>query len=308
MRIRPPLVSLLTLTLVSGLALLPAATARAAGGDELLFSASGGAPPNILLLLDTSGSMGKAPSNVADCSSDCRKRDLAHKAIRDLVTTVNPPDGTGGYINNARFGFSIFTKKGARVMVPVGDDTVGDIVDFVASPDIATAADDLNGLGGNSHGLAMLDAARYLAHDPDSDPTHSFGPHPPFGFADAAYAGDTYPDTWTDVITAADPTEFPFEDPTLPSVWDLACRPTFLVHIDDGLWGGNDGDRLGMCTDLDEDGSDETCSLEFIGDASGDGNFWMEDISARMFDFDCSPAHDRGLLVWSSPSTRWRNC
>ncbi len=50
---------------LAGLFLLPLRDATAQG-DETLFFASGGAPPNLLLLLDTSGSMGGEPSNVDD--------------------------------------------------------------------------------------------------------------------------------------------------------------------------------------------------------------------------------------------------
>ena len=161
--------------------------AAAPAGDAGLFSASGGAPPNILLLLDSSGSMKKIPSNVGTCTTDCRKRDMANRAIRDLVTAVNPPDGSGGYINNARFGFAIFTKAGARLLVPVGENNVGDILNWVTQPTIPAAADNLNSLGGNSHGLAMLEMARYLSHCPGKTPTNTFGPLPPFGFADSEH-------------------------------------------------------------------------------------------------------------------------
>ena len=137
----------------------------------------------------------------------------------------------------------------------------------------------------------MLEMARYLAHSPSVTPTNSFGPLPPFGFAAGTYTGNAYPASWPDVKQGSDPSEFPFEDPTLPSVWDLACRPTFLVHIDDGLWGGNDGERFGNCNDLNGDGDEETCPLEFIGDTSGDGEFWMEDISKKMFETDFAPQH-----------------
>jgi hypothetical protein len=266
-----------------------APAARAEGGDAGLFSAGGGAPPNILLLLDSSGSMGKAPSNLGTCTTDCRKRDMANRAIRDLVTAVNPPDGDGGYVNNARFGFAIFTKAGARLLVPVGDDTTEEIVEWVTLPDVPTAADNINGLGGNSHGLAMLEMARYLAHSPTYSPTNTFGPLPPWGFADGGYSGDIYPGSWPAVIGAADTGAFPFEEQSLPTIWDLSCRPTYLVHIDDGLWGGNDGDRFGNCSDLDGDSIAETCPLEFIGDASGDGEFWMEDISKKIFETDFAP-------------------
>jgi hypothetical protein len=256
---------------VTALVFLLLTGAASAGSDLALFSAGGGVPPNILLLLDSSGSMGSEPSTGGD-----RKRDLANQAIADLVTAVNPPDGSGGYENNARFGFSIFTKDGARLLVPIGEDNVDEIVTWVLEPDLETAADNINDIGGNSHGLAVMESARYLAHP------STFGPFPPFGFADPAYAGPAYTGT-------ANPGDFPNEDPTLSSVWDLACRPTSLILIDDGLWGGSDGGRFGDCPDMDGDGSGDTCALEFIGDLSGDGEFWMEDVTKKMFEYDFAP-------------------
>jgi len=275
MHTRPPLPihgPLLHSVLPVLLALLLHADMAAADSSDLsLFGAGGGVPPNILLLLDSSGSMGKPPSGGVE-----RKRDLANQAIADLVTAVNSPDGSGGYLNNARFGFSIFTKDGARLLVPIGEDNFEDILTWVLEPDVPTAADAINKIGGNSHGLAVMDSARYLAH------TATFGPFPPFGFADAAYSGPAYTGT-------ADPGAFPNEDPTLPSPWDLACRPTALILIDDGLWGGSDGARFGDCPDMDGDGSGGTCALEFIGDLSGDGEFWMEDVTKKMFEYDFAP-------------------
>ena len=252
------------LQVVLALALSAAGSSSAQASDMALFSASGGAPPNILILLDSSGSMGKPPGACPECD---RKRDMANRAVNSLVTTVNPPDGDGGYVNNARFGFAIFTKDGARLLVPVGEDTVGSIVTWVLEPDVPTAADVINDLGGNSHGLAMMEMGRYFAHP------ETWAGFPPWGFASDEFTG-TYEGT-------ADDSDFPFEDPTLDSVWDLACRPTFLIHIDDGLWGGNDGGRFGDC-----DGT--TCALANIGDLSGDGDFWMEDISLAMFEHDFS--------------------
>ncbi len=125
---QPPLRIFALLAGLAALLLLPASVS-AQQGDELLFSASGGAAPNILILLDTSGSMGKAPSG---CTDDCSttKRTLASQSIVTLVSQVNPPDGDGGFEENARFGFGIFTKNGGRVMVPVGDpNATGKIID-----------------------------------------------------------------------------------------------------------------------------------------------------------------------------------
>jgi hypothetical protein len=265
-----------------GFALLALAAPRAASAssaDLALFSASGGVPPNILLLLDSSGSMGKEPAGCAGLPGCDRKRDLANQAIADLVRAVNPSDGSGGYANNARFGFSIFTGQGARVLVPIGEDTTDDILTWVLQPNLEDAADNINSIGGNSHGLANMDTARYLAHP------KTFGPFPPFGFASPFYSGPPY----TGDATAG---QFPNEDPRLPGPFDLACRPTSVILIDDGLWGGNDGARFGDCPDMNGDGSSDTCPLEFIGDSSGDGEFWTEDVTQKMYETDFRPDMD----------------
>jgi len=267
--------------LVSGLCLSLAVDAEAQDTDLGLFSSSGGnAPPNILILVDTSGSMGKAPSG--GCATgggggkkskdggggdgDCTKRTLASQAIIDLVNATNPVDGFGGRVENARLGFAIFTKSGARLMVPLGSDDPEDTI-------IALNADGgeyLKSLGGNSHGLAMTDMYRYLHY-----PT-AWGPLP----------------VWPDPVLEAPDGIQPVPGP-IPEVWDAECRQTFLVHVDDGLWGGNDGGLYGDCGDYNGDGTTETCWEEFIEDGAPfkcESDIWMNDISYKALNSDFSDA------------------
>ena len=66
-----------------------------AGQSDIdLFSTGGSLPPNMMIMLDSSGSMQDLPSS----GGTDTKIDIAKTALTTFVTTVNPSDGSGGYI------------------------------------------------------------------------------------------------------------------------------------------------------------------------------------------------------------------
>ena len=132
--------SLSLLLASASLVLLPLANAGAQ--DVGLFSGSGGAKPNIMILLDPSGSMNHAPAGctLPDGSKCPNKRIMASQAIDELVRSVNPPDGAGGYVSNARFGLGIYDRTNARVLVPIGDDSTAEILQWNTGDDPSTPA------------------------------------------------------------------------------------------------------------------------------------------------------------------------
>ena len=162
--------------LLAALSALTPGSAGAVSTDIAAFSTSVGAPPNVLLLLDTSGSMGGEPDACASKvvgSDDCdAKKVLARKAIKSLVETVNPSDGSGGYVENARFGIFKFDtdqissdpnnplaiplnqKKGGQVWFPIEPGNTAAII---------SGALDIPQAGGTLLGNQLLDAGRYFA-------------------------------------------------------------------------------------------------------------------------------------------------
>ena len=83
---------------------------RAEGDLDLLVGSS--APPNIMLLLDNSSSM---DANVDGDPEDRMRIEVGHDVIIDILDTINPDDGAGGVVENARFGFSTFNTKNEPV-------------------------------------------------------------------------------------------------------------------------------------------------------------------------------------------------
>ena len=110
MRIEKPLTVLGVLACLIVSILLTGQEAAAQSGDVALFSATGSlVPPNIMVLLDSSGSM-RNPTSGDPGGAD--KDDIARATLTALVQAVNPPDGSGGYEQNARFGLFIFSGSG----------------------------------------------------------------------------------------------------------------------------------------------------------------------------------------------------
>jgi type IV pilus assembly protein PilY1 len=246
--------------------MLAGSHAQAQSTDLTAFESTGAAP-NIAIVLDTSGSMNKNPSG---CSSGCdSKYDTARDAIATLVTTVNPPDGSGGYENNARFGLFSFSGPkyscGAYLHVAVDDDTTADIV--ATLPTMEQACNGPKGICGyppnyaqsTPLGATLVDIGRYFAG------SHGWG---------------TFR-KWGDLST----------DHDSPSPIDVSCRENFVVYLSDGLASSDEMDKHGRSVacanvgDADGDGNENVCNRD-------DGNNdWFDDVAHAMYrnDFSALP-------------------
>jgi hypothetical protein len=109
-------------------ALIPLHAAMAGQTDLDLFSGSGNLAPNILIMLDSSGSMGDPASGGGG-----NKVDIAAAALTTLITTVNPPDGSGGYTENARFGLFNFRPHGGLLVTPLGNGNTAAVLAGIAA-------------------------------------------------------------------------------------------------------------------------------------------------------------------------------
>ncbi|MDH3211241.1 MAG: PilC/PilY family type IV pilus protein [Myxococcales bacterium] len=252
MRIEKPLTIAGFLACLIVSILLTGQEAAAQSGDVALFSTTGSAvAPNILIVLDSSGSM-RNPT-AADPGGD-DKDDIARATLTALVQTVNPPDGSGGYEENARFGLFIFSGNGTRggeLLVPIADDNTQAMLDGIA------------GQGSTSVGTviarASVDAGRYAA---GSD---GWGSLPVWGDK----AGETL---------AGNPI-------------DVACRATFLIIISDGLesdgdmqWFNVAGVETFWPTIGDADGDSDPGEVE-----GGDSLTWLDDVAYALYRADLSP-------------------
>jgi hypothetical protein len=175
--------SLVVLLLVAAL-VLPQ-SARAGTSDLALFSASAGsAIPNIMFLMDTSSSMIELPGPDDD-DQDCDesgiycKWEMARDVLLDVVSTINYPDGEGGYVQNARFGVFLFDKDkyGGRLIIPIANDNTGALLSRVENMiGFEKSNADIN--SGTPLGPALVDVGRYFAG------AYGWGTLPKFGTLD----------------------------------------------------------------------------------------------------------------------------
>ena len=256
--------------------MLPLSGAHAASDDLALFSSRTTAPANIMFLVDTSGSMTKLPgdddSNDEDCGSSyyC-KWEMARDVLVDVVLNINPPDGSGGHAQNARFGVFFFDreKNGGRLVVPIADGNTAALISRVAGMDGSKndpPTGDIN--SGTPLALALTDVGRYFA---GSD---GWGSFPVFGTMATYLNGYGM-------------------EPSVPNPIDGECRSSYVIALSDGR--ASDADKF------DKFGDDAWCDT--IGDADGDGDAscagppsgsedWMDDVSYVMNRTDFAPLID----------------
>ncbi len=160
----------------AALALTPA-QALAGPADIELFSATGDVPPNILILLDTSGSMDDPA-----CTGCEDKRPIAKREIKALVTSVNDPDGDGVYEDNARFGLMGFRADGAVLQHPIQANATAAMLTAIDNSSRSSVGTPISG--------AALDVMRYLA-----GPNEPLGTIPAWG-ARSGEDGSAWVDPW----------------------------------------------------------------------------------------------------------------
>jgi hypothetical protein len=150
--------------LVAVLLLLPRGAATGSG-DLALFAASTGAPPNIMILLDTSTSMLDPPCD-GDCGISEDKWRLAKEALQEFVPVINPPDGQGGYVQNARFGLRTFDNPkstcqkycyGGFMRVPIADGNTAALLSWINAYSSGFHH------SGTPYGTSLTDVGRYFA-------------------------------------------------------------------------------------------------------------------------------------------------
>jgi type IV pilus assembly protein PilY1 len=216
--------------------------------------------------MDTSSSMTELPGPDDD-NQDCDesgiycKWEMARDVLLDVVSTINYPDGEGGYVQNARFGVFLFDKNkyGGRLIVPIADDNTGALLSRVENMiGYEKSNADIN--GGTPLGPALVDVGRYFAG------AYGWGTLPKFGTLDMQIN--------------------PKSEPSVPSPIDFECRKNFVIAMSDGRAASSDMDKY-----------PDTKFCATIGDADGDNvescpdshDDWMDDVAYRMYRTDFSP-------------------
>ncbi len=239
------------------------ATPRGAGAsqtDLAIFSAGGtGAPPNVMLLLDTSKSMQSGSAGCGSCTK--AKWEMARDALRDIILAVNPLDGGGNHIENARFGLAQFDRAnfGGLLLIPIAD---GNTASIITRLGLYTSSDQA---GGTPTGPALTDVMRYYAG------AEGWGSLPLHGTMPVRKPVTS----WPPPVGQA--------ELTAPSPIDLDCRENMVVVLSDGEADTSDnGKYVGFSNDgtqwcfppgncpMSPPLMDATNFCNTIGDADGD--------------------------------------
>ena len=236
---------LLYTTVLSMLAWPMATTSMAGQSDVDLFAGGNRLPPNIMIMLDSSGSMLSAPSSGGSDS----KKTIAINSLQAVVKAVNPPDGSGGYAENALFGLMTFRDNGASLQSEIAPGNTGTVLSKIGSHSSTSVGTPLQG--------AILDVARYFAANEQWGTIDKWGSRSSEG--------------------------------TVRNVWDYSCRDSFTIFISDGSPSGDNISVDGMWAtigDSDGDsGSGEGCT-ENSGNEKSSCAEWTDDITKGMFDRD----------------------
>ena len=134
------------------IALLPAASPTRAGQSDInLFAGGGEVAPNIVIMLDSSGSMQSAPSS----GGALTKKQIAISALTNLITTVNPLISGTTYEENARFGLFTFRNDGALLNQSISAGNTQAVLNGISSHASSSVGTPVSG--------SILDVGRYYA-------------------------------------------------------------------------------------------------------------------------------------------------
>jgi len=250
---------LLGVLVVVASCMLAVGEARAISTDIDTFS-SNAAAPNIMILLDTSKSMQDSSAGCGACPK--KKWEMARDAIRDIITTVNPLDGSGAHVENVRFGLFQFdrTNWGGLLKVPI---TPGNTASILTVLDAYVNG---SNAGGTPNGSSLTDVGRYFAG------TDGWGTLPLYGTLPVRLPVTSWPPPSGQV------------EPPGPSPIVDDCRENAVINLSDGSadhvdmgkyipW-QDDGTQwcfpVGTCP-ADPALSDATQFCATIGDADADG-------------------------------------
>jgi type IV pilus assembly protein PilY1 len=245
------------LTLLIAIA-LPAGRAGGDAGDlDLLATA---VPPNVMILLDSSGSMGDVPSTGGTDS----KMVIAKNVINKLVDDINPD----GQPERVRFGLAKFNgNDGGTILVPIGSNNKSTMV---------TEVNAVSAGGYTPLSEALVDIGRYFASG------FTMGNYP----ASTAFSNPLDVDcrasfviVVTDGIPRRDQHEIASQAPFFTTISNYDC------DLDE--CSSNDPNTLPAgvldvceCVDDPDKGFPNT-------DASG----YLDDVAAYLFDTDLHPGH-----------------
>lgn len=142
---------ILSFVLVATIATFTTASPVMAGQSDInLFAGGGAVAPNIMIVLDSSGSMGNPPSGGGGS-----KKSIAISALTSLITTVNPLISGTTYEENARFGLFTFRSDGGLLGQSISSGNTQAVLNAIATHGTTSV--------GTPISASTLDMARYFA-------------------------------------------------------------------------------------------------------------------------------------------------
>jgi type IV pilus assembly protein PilY1 len=240
--------NLFSILLTYALAVFPFATPGFAGQSDVdLFAGGNRLPPNIMIMLDSSGSMRNPPSS----GGAVYKKDIAKAALVNLIKGVNPPDGSGGFTENALFGLMTLRDDGASLQQQIATGNTSAVITAVNNHATSSVGTPLNG--------AILDVGRYFAANENWGTLASWGTRSGEG--------------------------------SVQNVWDYDCRDSFSIFISDGDPSGDKIAVSGYWATIGDSDGDAGAGQNGAETAMtvGTNNVeWTDDITKAMFDRDFS--------------------
>jgi type IV pilus assembly protein PilY1 len=142
---------LLSCVLVLAMATVTVVPPVSAGQSDLnLFAGGGSLAPNIMIMLDSSGSMLSSPSGGGGS-----KKSIAIDSLTNLIETVNPLISGTTYEENARFGLFTFRGDGGLLNQAIGPNNTYSVLEAIRNHGTTSVGTPLS--------ASILDVARYFA-------------------------------------------------------------------------------------------------------------------------------------------------
>jgi type IV pilus assembly protein PilY1 len=243
----------LSCLLIAMMGILPVPSVLMAGQSDVdLFAGGNRLPPNIMIVLDSSGSMNNPPSS----GGTDDKKVIAINALDALVKLVNPSTGPGTYTENARFGLFTFRDDGGQLDEPISSGNTAAVLTAINGHATTSVGTPLNG--------SILDVARYFAVG------ESWGTLSGWGYRSGENAAVT------------DPLDYECRDSFVIFITD--GEPNGDKIVIPGYWA-----TIG---DFDNDNGVGENGNEGAVDVGVDNRHWTDDITGAMFARDFSTTHE----------------
>ncbi|WP_323847376.1 PilC/PilY family type IV pilus protein [Microbulbifer magnicolonia] len=251
-----------------GLGVATLASAETAPGpiSSVPLATQGGAKPNLMIMLDSSGSMSTELPN-----SDDERTDVVKRAAKSLIDSL---DDESMRVGLARFNGN----DGARILYNLT------LLTAAEKENIKDDIDDIPASGNTPLSEATSDIGRYFTYGYPASSNLTLHPDGSFDQASSQASVESI---------FNDNPDFEDDLDESPEVVQYYCQKNFFMLLTDGL-PTQDRDVSTHLQDYDGDGRDNDCTdTDNDGNAcpsyGSDGSDYLDDVTQAMFDMDLRP-------------------